>query len=99
VGQAYDPTCIMDCDFPETMKKDLQDCAFNRRIICEYNNKETIERKIANLLEREINPYNNEPEKSPVEYDPVEEEIIFEAPFNDIEEYDIEWFSNFRDCS
>ena len=60
VGKAYDPSCIMDCDFPETMKKDLQDCVFNRRIICEFKNADNIETKINRLLSAETNPYNDD---------------------------------------
>ena len=89
VGAASAPDTIMNCTFPPALLKDFEDCQFSTQIICEYNNKGTIERKIAALLDKEIDPYNDEPEEAPVEYPPVEEEIIFEAPLDDIEEYDI----------
>lgn len=94
IGAVPDPTTIMDYDFPASLKEDMKEYSFSTQILGEYNSKETIKRKIANLLEKEINPYNNDSEESPkevivAEYPQVEEEIIFEAPLDDIEEYDI----------
>lgn len=60
VGQVEDATMIMHCEFPPSLKEDLKNYHFSTRIVCEFNNQDTIKRKIDQLLSKEADSYNND---------------------------------------